>query len=130
VLATSAIVLVGGGYYVEANVPWRSLKWSTAIAWLALACLVLSASYAIYQSTNLFHDDREASREQHRQMTPITGGSYTVQPGDTLSDIADRWGDKGGYQDLVKKNPGTQPSGTDVTKNPDLIHPGDVFKNP
>lgn len=61
----------------------------------------------------------------------IGPGSYTVQQGDTLSGIADRAGDKGGYQDLVKGNPGSVGgSGTDLAKNPDLIHPGDQIKIP
>lgn len=128
VLITSATVLVGGACYVEANIPWKSLKLSSAIALLALACLAIGAFYVVDRHSNLFNDRGESLK--HRGVPGITGDSYTVRPGDTLWDIADRWGDEGGYQDLVAKNPGTQPSGTDIRRNPNLIHPGDVFKNP
>jgi hypothetical protein len=63
--------------------------------------------------------------------SPPAAGDYTVQPGDTLSGIAQGHGVPGGYGDIVKANPGplgTQ--GTDIASNPNLIHPGDVLKMP
>jgi LysM repeat protein len=47
---------------------------------------------------------------------PSESGSYTVKPGDTLSDIAQSHGMGNDYQDLAKSN---------NISNPDLIHPGD-----
>ncbi|MBB5895765.1 nucleoid-associated protein YgaU [Kutzneria kofuensis] len=44
-------------------------------------------------------------------------GDYTIQPGDTLSAIADRLGVQGGWQRLVELNPA-------ALTNPDLIFPG------
>ena len=51
-------------------------------------------------------------------------GRYTVQPGDTLSKIAQRYLDKANrYPEIFELN-------KDVLKNPDLIHPGQVLKLP
>jgi hypothetical protein len=44
-------------------------------------------------------------------------GDYTIQPGDTLSGIADRLHIEGGWQRLVELNPA-------ALLNPDLIFPG------
>ncbi|MYS39624.1 LysM domain-containing protein [Streptomyces sp. KhCrAH-43] len=53
-----------------------------------------------------------------------TGGSYTVQPGDTLWDISeDQQGDPTRYPEIVKANP-------DVIQDPDLIYPGEQLSIP
>ncbi|GAA2695235.1 MULTISPECIES: transglycosylase family protein [Actinosynnema] len=44
-------------------------------------------------------------------------GDYTIQPGETLSSIADAHGIAGGWRALVEKNP-------EFLTNPDLIYPG------
>ena len=53
---------------------------------------------------------------------PITTDKYTVQEGDTLSGIAQRWGlgdDRTkNYQDLAKANQGV------IGNDPNVIHPG------
>lgn len=46
-------------------------------------------------------------------------GTYTVKPGDTLSDIANQYGGGKSYQDLATSS---------GISNPDLIHPGDTIK--
>jgi len=119
VVATGASVLAAGGYYLEANVPSRGSR-PAKVAGALLATLVvlglgLVAGYAVFAPDTIPH------------MPPITGTLYKVQLDDTLSDIADRWGDKGGYEDLVRKNPHPLPSGTDLARNPDVIRPGDVL---
>lgn len=51
-------------------------------------------------------------------------GRYTVEKGDTLSKIAQRFLDKPGrYTEIFEAN-------KDVLKNPDLIHPGQVLTIP
>jgi hypothetical protein len=56
---------------------------------------------------------------------------YSVQPGDTLSGIAQSQGLGGGYQDIVKANPGNVgTSGTNIEQNPNMIHPGDTLHIP
>lgn len=123
VLATGATILTAGGYYVEAKTPWKARRLHNAV-WIALAGLLflgsgLAAAYAVLT----------AGDDVHPHKPSITGTHYTVQPGDTLSDIADQWGDSGGYQDLVRQNPRPLPSGTSLTRDPNLIHPGDVLIN-
>lgn len=51
---------------------------------------------------------------------PPASISYTVQPGDTLSDIA-AWFELNGFQDLYEANRAV------IGNNPDLIRPGQVF---
>lgn len=57
------------------------------------------------------------------------GGSYTVKPGDTEAGIAKSEG-IANAGDIAKANPGAMSSGTDLSKNQDMIHPGDVLKMP
>jgi LysM repeat protein len=47
-----------------------------------------------------------APTEQRVRASAPTTGDYVVQPGDTLSTIAQRNGVAGGWQELVAKNPG------------------------
>ncbi|MFI9386822.1 transglycosylase family protein [Kutzneria sp. NPDC052558] len=49
--------------------------------------------------------------------TDNPAGDYTIQPGDTLSGIADQLGVAGGWQRLVELNPA-------ALTDPDLIFPG------
>lgn len=57
--------------------------------------------------------------------------SYTVKPGDNLSDIAKNNGLGDDWKQLVNNNPGDiGSSGTNLQSNPDLIHPGDQIKLP
>jgi nucleoid-associated protein YgaU len=52
------------------------------------------------------------------------GRTYTVVKGDTLSKIAkDMYGDANKWRKIYEAN-------TDILKNPDLIHPGQVLKIP
>lgn len=53
------------------------------------------------------------------QPKPITPDIYTVQPGDTLSEIASKFNIAGGFQTLAKLN---------GIANPNIIHPGDKIK--
>jgi len=51
-------------------------------------------------------------------------GTYTVKSGDSLSKIAKKYlGSANRYMDIFNLN-------TDILKNPDLIHPGQVLKIP
>lgn len=50
-------------------------------------------------------------------------GTYTVQPGDTLSGIAAAYGVQGGYQAIAAAN-------SDIIVNVDLIYPGQVLNIP
>ncbi|HYF40019.1 MAG TPA: LysM peptidoglycan-binding domain-containing protein [Gemmatimonadales bacterium] len=52
------------------------------------------------------------------------GRSYTVKKGDSLSKIAKReYGDAGQWRRIYEAN-------RDTIKDPDLIHPGQVFRIP
>ena len=54
---------------------------------------------------------------------PVPQRTYTVVKGDTLGKIAQHfYGNAGDYKKIVTANPSI--------KNPDLIHPGDVFVIP
>jgi nucleoid-associated protein YgaU len=56
--------------------------------------------------------------------SPSTARTYTVVKGDTLSKIAKSiYGDANKWRKIYEAN-------TDVLKNPDLIHPGQVLKIP
>ncbi len=61
----------------------------------------------------------------HTDTVPGSGGqTYTVQPGDTLSHIAQRhYGKASRWHALFAAN-------RDQIDNPDLIHPGQVLKLP
>lgn len=51
---------------------------------------------------------------------PTTGEQYVIMPGDTLSEIAQRYGIAGGWQALYEVN-------RDVIDDPDLIYPGEII---
>ena len=54
----------------------------------------------------------------------VAGRSYTVQKGDSLSKIAKReYGDAQQWRRIYEAN-------RDLIQNPDLIHPGQVFRIP
>ncbi len=70
-----------------------------------------------------------SSRHHHHHHPPAartqapSGGSYTVQAGDSLSVIADREGVAGGWRSLYAAN-------TDVVEDPNLIYPGEQLQLP
>ena len=53
----------------------------------------------------------------------MSGETYTVQDGDTLSKIADKLGVQGGWQHLADAN-------ADTISNPNLVFVGQVLQLP
>lgn len=64
-----------------------------------------------------------ATSDHSHAATGSSGGSYTVQAGDTLSLIADRMGIAGGWQALYNAN-------TSVVSDPGLIYVGETLQLP
>jgi nucleoid-associated protein YgaU len=60
---------------------------------------------------------------RHASQVPVTGQTYTIKSGDTLSAIAQQLGIKGGWQLLADANAST-------ISNPNLIFPGQVLQIP
>jgi nucleoid-associated protein YgaU len=60
---------------------------------------------------------------RHASQVPVTGQTYTIKSGDTLSAIAQQLGIKGGWQLLADAN-------TSTISNPNLIFPGQVLQIP
>ncbi|WP_138416079.1 transglycosylase family protein [Sinomonas gamaensis] len=60
---------------------------------------------------------------RHASQVPVTGQTYTIKSGDTLSAIAQQLGIKGGWQLLADANAST-------IANPNLIFPGQVLQIP
>jgi LysM repeat protein len=53
----------------------------------------------------------------------VSGETYTLKPGDTLSTVADKLGIEGGWQSLADANLAT-------VANPDLVFAGQVLQLP
>lgn len=60
---------------------------------------------------------------RHAATVPLSGETYTVQDGDTLSKIADKLGVHGGWQNLADAN-------ADTITDPDLVFVGQVLQLP
>ena len=60
---------------------------------------------------------------QHAAPVPVSGETYTLEPGDTLSTVADKLGIEGGWQSLADAN-------LDTVANPDLVFTGQVLQLP
>lgn len=60
---------------------------------------------------------------RHAATVPLSGETYTVQDGDTLSKIADKLGVHGGWQHLADAN-------ADTITDPDLVFVGQVLQLP
>jgi resuscitation-promoting factor RpfA len=60
---------------------------------------------------------------RHAAAVAVSGQTYTVQEGDTLSKIAQKLGIQGGWQHLADAN-------TDTISNPDLVFVGQVLQLP
>jgi nucleoid-associated protein YgaU len=60
---------------------------------------------------------------QHAAPVAVSGETYTLQPGDTLSTTADKLGIEGGWQSLADAN-------LDTVANPDLVFAGQVLQLP
>ena len=54
---------------------------------------------------------------------PLSGKTYTIQSGDTLSKIAEKLGIAGGWQQLADAN-------TATISDPNLVFPGQVLQLP
>ena len=73
-----------------------------------------------------FSNVQSGSSSTAPSSTPIQGPArtYTVVKGDTLSKIAKSlYGDANKWRRIYEAN-------TDIIKNPDMIHPGQVLKIP
>lgn len=71
-----------------------------------------------------FSDVTSGSSSEAVPEASLSEQTYTVEKGDTLWKIANRfYGDGSRYPEIFKAN-------SDVLKNPDLIHPGQVLKIP
>lgn len=64
-----------------------------------------------------------APTARHLAAVPLSGNTYTVQSGDTLSTIAAKLGVPGGWHKLADAN-------TTTISNPDLVFPGQVLQLP
>ncbi|QNE13717.1 transglycosylase family protein [Pseudarthrobacter sp. NBSH8] len=60
---------------------------------------------------------------QHAARVELSGETYTLEPGDTLSTVADKLGVEGGWQSLADAN-------LDTIANPDLVFSGQVLQLP
>ncbi|MET3172574.1 UNVERIFIED_ORG: nucleoid-associated protein YgaU [Arthrobacter sp. UYCu721] len=60
---------------------------------------------------------------QHAAPVELSGETYTLEPGDTLSNVADKLGVEGGWQSLADAN-------LDTIANPDLVFSGQVLQLP
>ncbi|WP_426939235.1 transglycosylase family protein [Pseudarthrobacter sp. S3] len=60
---------------------------------------------------------------QHAAPVELSGETYTLEPGDTLSTVADKLGVEGGWQSLADAN-------MDTIANPDLVFSGQVLQLP
>jgi len=60
---------------------------------------------------------------RHAAQVPLSGETYTVEAGDTLSTIAEKLGVNGGWQTLADAN-------TDTIVDPDLVFAGQVLQLP
>ena len=60
---------------------------------------------------------------KHAAAVAVSGETYTIQSGDTLSKIADKLGIKGGWQNLADAN-------ADTIADPDLVFVGQVLQLP
>ncbi|MCO4253967.1 transglycosylase family protein [Pseudarthrobacter cellobiosi] len=60
---------------------------------------------------------------QHAAPVELSGETYTLEPGDTLSTVADKLGIEGGWQGLADAN-------LDTIANPDLVFSGQVLQLP
>ncbi|MBT2554626.1 transglycosylase family protein [Arthrobacter sp. ISL-5] len=63
------------------------------------------------------------TQARHAATVPLSGETYTVQDGDTLSKIADELGVHGGWQHLADAN-------ADTITDPDLVFVGQVLQLP
>ena len=63
------------------------------------------------------------SAPQHAAPVPLSGETYTVEPGDTLSIVADKLGVEGGWERLADAN-------LDTVANPNLVFAGQVLQLP
>jgi len=71
---------------------------------------------------NVANDSKDKNGKEDNGDKGAGGGTYTIQPGDTLWGIAQSFlGDGNRYWDLVEANKGKYPS---IAKNPNLIFPG------
>jgi nucleoid-associated protein YgaU len=64
-----------------------------------------------------------APAARHAASVPLSGETYTVQSGDTLSKVASKLNIAGGWQQLADAN-------TATISNPDLVFPGQVLNLP
>jgi nucleoid-associated protein YgaU len=60
---------------------------------------------------------------QHAAPAELSGETYTLEPGDTLSTVADKLGVEGGWESLADAN-------LDTIANPDLVFSGQVLQLP
>lgn len=63
------------------------------------------------------------TQAKHAAAVAVSGETYTIQSGDTLSKIADKLGIKGGWQSLADAN-------ADTISDPDLVFVGQVLQLP
>ncbi|MDQ0635243.1 nucleoid-associated protein YgaU [Arthrobacter pascens] len=63
------------------------------------------------------------SAPQHAAPVPLSGETYTVEPGDTLSIVAEKLGVEGGWERLADAN-------LDTVANPNLVFAGQVLQLP
>jgi len=66
---------------------------------------------------------KQAPAARHATSVPLSGETYTLQAGDTLSIVADKLGIQGGWQHLADAN-------LDTISDPNLVFEGQVIQLP
>jgi len=66
---------------------------------------------------------KQAPAPRHATSVPLSGETYTLQAGDTLSIVADKLGIQGGWQHLADAN-------LDTISDPNLVFEGQVIQLP
>lgn len=102
----------GGGVVAPQSVPVQSVPVETA-----------PAQNVPVQTTPLAAPTDAVQAAQHVAPVALSGETYTLEAGDTLSTAAEKLGIEGGWQSLADAN-------TDTVADPDLVFEGQVLQLP
>jgi nucleoid-associated protein YgaU len=106
------------------SVPAKSVPVTQAPVTQAPAAQVpLDAVEAPVQYGDVKAAGEDVAAPQHAAPPALSGETYTLEPGDTLSIVADKLGVEGGWKKLADAN-------LDTITNPDLVFAGQVIQLP